>query len=138
MDMYATFYLISFWVLALHTLVRLLVTSIIPDDNRDFATVDINEYWESTPGTGNGVVLSNITFSVSCFTLVPLEHFMTWRFQNWDGYIVDGSKRSAINIICADGVSSNSSNCDEAEIVIVIVLGTMHWHHSKERQSLGK
>ena len=27
--------------------------------------LDINEYWESTTGAGNGVTLSNITFSVS-------------------------------------------------------------------------
>jgi hypothetical protein len=48
--------------------------------------LDINQYWSSqTPGDGAGVALSNIAFT------------------NWDGYVVDGSRRAPIQIICADG-----------------------------------
>ncbi|RPD63561.1 rhamnogalacturonase [Lentinus tigrinus ALCF2SS1-6] len=48
--------------------------------------LDINQYWSSqTPGSGDGVQLSNITFS------------------NWDGNVVDGVARPPIQLICADG-----------------------------------
>ncbi|KAG9002187.1 hypothetical protein FRB94_013194 [Tulasnella sp. JGI-2019a] len=46
--------------------------------------LDVNQYWESTPGTGAGVLLSNITF------------------QNWDAEIVSAT-RAPVQFICADG-----------------------------------
>ncbi|RDX45296.1 rhamnogalacturonase [Lentinus brumalis] len=48
--------------------------------------LDINQYWASqTPGSGDGVQLSNISFS------------------NWDGNVADGVARPPIQLICADG-----------------------------------
>jgi rhamnogalacturonan hydrolase len=48
--------------------------------------LDIDQYWSSqTTAAGSGVALSNI------------------EFQNWDGYVVDGSRRAPVQIICADG-----------------------------------
>ncbi|KAG9008468.1 hypothetical protein FRB94_013192 [Tulasnella sp. JGI-2019a] len=46
--------------------------------------LDVNQYWESTPGTGAGVLLNNITF------------------QNWDAEIVSAT-RAPVQFICADG-----------------------------------
>ncbi|KAG8987281.1 hypothetical protein FRB94_005166 [Tulasnella sp. JGI-2019a] len=46
--------------------------------------LDVNQYWESTPGTGAGVLLSNLTF------------------QNWDAEIVSAT-RAPVQFICADG-----------------------------------
>lgn len=47
--------------------------------------LDIDEFWsDASKAAGNGVQLSNLTFS------------------NWDGYIVDGQRRSAYRILCSD------------------------------------
>jgi len=46
--------------------------------------LDVNQYWESTPGPGAGVLLSNITF------------------ENWDAEIVSDT-RAPVQFICADG-----------------------------------
>ncbi|KAG9012742.1 hypothetical protein FRB93_001295 [Tulasnella sp. JGI-2019a] len=46
--------------------------------------LDVNQYWESTPGTGPGVLLNNITF------------------ENWDAEIVS-VVRAPVQFICADG-----------------------------------
>ncbi|KAI0338434.1 rhamnogalacturonan-hydrolase [Trametopsis cervina] len=48
--------------------------------------LNVDQYWSSeSTQAGNGVQLSNIVFS------------------NWDGSVVDGVKRSPIQILCADG-----------------------------------
>ena len=70
--------------------------------------LDVNQYWASqTPGSGAGVQLTNITFSVS--PLPPVSSVSS-RFaltraptQNWDGNVVDGVARPPIQLICADG-----------------------------------
>ncbi|KIP07995.1 glycoside hydrolase family 28 protein [Phlebiopsis gigantea 11061_1 CR5-6] len=47
--------------------------------------LNIDEFWSlAAKASGVGVQLSNITFS------------------NWDGYITDGKRRSAYNILCSD------------------------------------
>ncbi|KIP03607.1 glycoside hydrolase family 28 protein [Phlebiopsis gigantea 11061_1 CR5-6] len=47
--------------------------------------LDIDEFWsDAATAPGDGVVLSNITFS------------------NWNGYITDGHRRSAYRLLCSD------------------------------------
>lgn len=69
--------------------------------------LDIDGYWSSISTiAGNGVQLTNITFS------------------NWDGYIVDGQRRSAYRILCADNAPCTQINIENVQLWASNNVGT--------------